>query len=282
MLKKLKYNVEKIIYDLKYKQMFNEKFDYKKYKIKNTSFNKKNLNILYLSFDKGSFTNLNVLPPLKKYGNLYIYDFQTNPFDKQWYKGKKLEENKKMLNFVKKIVSENNIDVIVCYLSGHTTTPEILNEIKKLNIPMINTAADDERKFVSRKGKDGLRRGVKDICKYFDLSVTTSRSAVIKYLVEGANPLYSYLGVNNEIYKKLDIEKNSLRLKVYEILKKLKIYDEKKRELICEIIEFRNRKVHGNKKQNSHCKEFIEKVSQKKLIEFYRVCYLILDNIKSN
>ena len=112
-----------------------------------------------------------------------------------------------MLNFVKKIVSENNIDVIVCYLSGHTTTPEILNEIKKLNIPMINTAADDERKFVSRKGKDGLRRGVKDICKYFDLSVTTSRSAVIKYLVEGANPLYSYLGVNNEIYKKLDIEK---------------------------------------------------------------------------
>ena len=82
--------------------------------------------------------------------------------------------------------------------------------------------------------------------------------------------------------EKLDIEKNSLRLKVYEILKKLKIYDEEKRELICEIIEFRNRKVHGNKKQNSHCKEFIEKVSQKKLIEFYRVCYLILDNIKSN
>ena len=81
--------------------------------------------------------------------------------------------------------------------------------------------------------------------------------------------------VDNE---KLDIEKNSLRLKIYEILKKLKIYDEEKKELICEVIEFRNRKIHGGKKENSKCENSIKCIFQKNLIEFYKICYLILKN----
>jgi len=203
MFKKLKKHLENINYEIQFKKRY-KSLDLQAYKIKNEKFEGKNLNIAFLSFDRGSFTTLNIIEPLKEYGNFHLFEFKTNPFDRKWY-DRKNEENERMYEFVKSL--KDKLDVIVCYLSGHTAKPEVLEKIKKFEIPMINLAFDDERKFASRKGKDGIRRGVKEICKYFDISVTTSKSAIKKYLVEGCNPLYSYLGVNDEIYIKKNIPK---------------------------------------------------------------------------
>jgi spore maturation protein CgeB len=76
-----------------------------------------------------------------------------------------------------------------------------------LTIPIINETLDDERKFKSRKGPDGRYRGMKDICKYFDLSLTTSKSALIKYAVESGKARYKPYAANPKIYKKLGLEK---------------------------------------------------------------------------
>ena len=203
--KTIKYHLENFIYKLKYVKEFN--FD--NFKInEDNKFSGKKLNIIFLSYFNGPYTYNNTLKPLYDFGNVFEFEMTRIPHEKDWYKAnKKNIANQKMLEFVEKVTKDNKIDVIVCYLSGHSTTPEVLERIKSYGIPMVNEALDDERKFVSRKGKDGIRRGLKDVCKYFDLSLTTSKSAIIKYIVEGANPMYKDYAGNEKIYKNLDIPK---------------------------------------------------------------------------
>lgn len=202
MIKKIKYLLENKLYSLRYGKDIN----LNDYKIQKNLFSQKKLNIMVLTYFDGSFVKNNTIEVLKEFGNVFTYVMADIPHEKDWYE-KKERINEEMISFVKKIVSENKIDVIDCHLSGHSTTPKTLEKIKSFGIPMINESLDDERKFRSKKGKDGFYRGMKDICKYFDISLTTSKSAIVKYLVEGANPIYKDYAGNEKIYKNLNSEK---------------------------------------------------------------------------
>ncbi len=202
MIKKIKYNLENYIYQIKYDKQIN----IDDFKIKNNLFSQRKLNILYLTYYDSTFSINNSVEPLKEIGKVFKFELNPNDDRKNWYNIKE-EKNRQMVEFVKKTIKNNNIDVIVCYLSGFSTTPKVLEEIKSFNIPMINESLDDERKFRSRKGKDGIYRGTKDICKYFDISLTTSKSAIVKYLVEGGHPIYKQYGGNEKIYKNLNLNK---------------------------------------------------------------------------
>lgn len=201
MLRKIKYILENYIYKIKYGKEIN----FEKFSIKENKFSGKNLNIIYLSYFDGPYSYNNVVKVLEKFGNIFRFEMTQTPHEKNWYDKKEII-NREMLNFIEKIIEKNKIDVIVCYLSGHSTSPKILEKIKSYNIPMINESLDDERKFRSRKGKDSIYRGNKDICKYFDITLTTSKSAIVKYLVEGGNPIYKDYCGNEKIYKKLNLD----------------------------------------------------------------------------
>lgn len=202
MFKKIKYFLEDYLYQARYGKDIN----INDFKIKENNFSKKKLNIIYLTHFDGPFSINNTLKPLEEFGNVFKFELDEKMDRRNWYKIKK-ERNEQMYNFVEKCVSENEIDVIVCYLSGFSTTPEILQKIRTLQIPMINESLDDERKFVSKKGKDRIYRGMKDICRYFDLSLTTSQSALKKYVVEDCKVMYKDYAGNESIYKKLGLEK---------------------------------------------------------------------------
>lgn len=202
LLKKIKYFVENFYY----KSKFGKEIKLDDYKIKENSFSKKDLNIIYLTHFDGTFSINNTYEPLKEFGNVFKFELDKQMDRKNWYL-KKIKRNKEMLEFVKQTIYEHNIDVIVCYLSGFSTTPKILEKIKSYNIPMINESLDDERKFISKKGKDGVYRGMKDICSFFDLSLTTSKNAISKYIVEGATPMYKDYAGNEKIYKNLNLKK---------------------------------------------------------------------------
>jgi hypothetical protein len=193
MIRKIKYNIENFYYE---------------FRINENKFSGNKINILLLCYYEGTFGRNNTTLPLKEIGNVFVYEMTKTPHSKSWYNEDiKTLENNKMLQFIDHIVSNNSIDVIDCHLSGHSTTPEILEKIRKLKIPMINESLDDERKFRSKKGKDGFYRGMKDICKYFDISLTTSKSAIAKYLVEGGKPIYKDYAGNEKIYKPLNLKK---------------------------------------------------------------------------
>ncbi len=202
MIKKLKYSIENIYYKWKY----GKKINLIDFKLKENNFSGKRINMLYLSYYDGPYTYNNVVKVLEEFGNLFRFEMTSIPHEKNWYQ-KKDDINKKMISFVEETIKNNKIDVIVCYLSGHATTPKVLAEIKKHNIPMVNESLDDERKFRSRKGEDGIYRGNKDVCKYFSITLTTSKSALAKYLVESGKPIYKDYCGNEKIYKKLNLEK---------------------------------------------------------------------------
>lgn len=202
MLKKIKYVIENYIYKFRY----GKEIDLEEFSIKENNFSGKSLNIIYLSYFDGPYSYNNVVKVLEELGDVFRYEMTQNPHEKDWYL-RKDRINKEMLKFIQKTIEKNKIDVIVCYLSGHSTSPKVLNTIKSYKIPMINESLDDERKFKSRKGKDGIYRGNKDICKYFNITLTTSKSAIIKYLVEGGRPLYKDYCGNEKIYRKLNVLK---------------------------------------------------------------------------
>lgn len=202
MLKKIKYHLENYIY----KKLYGKKIDLEDFKIKKNSFSGKKLNIIYLTYYDGSFSINNTVKVLEEIGNVFKFEMTRTPHSKDWYE-KKMKTNNEMISFVDGIIKNHKIDVIVCYLSGYCSTPKVIEKLSTYKIPMINESLDDERKFRSKIGKDGLRRGNKDICKYFDLSLTTSKSAIIKYLVEGGNPMYKDYAGNEKIYKNLNLNK---------------------------------------------------------------------------
>ena len=176
------------------------------YKITNNRFSGKKLNVIILTYADHSFVKNNSIDVLREFGEVFLYVMTPKTHEKDWYT-KKQKVNESMLDFVYKITKDNKIDVIVCHLSGHSTTPVILEKIRELNIPIVNESLDDEVKFRSRKGKDGYYRGMKDICKFFDVSLTTSKNAIVKYLVEGGNPIYKNYSGNENIYKNLETKK---------------------------------------------------------------------------
>ncbi|XPV69603.1 MAG: glycosyltransferase family protein [Halarcobacter sp.] len=202
MLRKFRNKLETKIYKIRNKG----NIDLSDYKIVENSFSGKKLNIIVLTYADHSFVKNNSINVLKEFGEVFTYVMTQKTHERDWYlKKQKINEN--MLDFVYDTVKENKIDIIVCHLSGHSTTPKILEKIKELNILMINESLDDEAKFRSRKGKDEYYRGMKDICKYFDISLTTSKSAIVKYLVEGGNPIYKDYSGNEKIYRNLNLEK---------------------------------------------------------------------------
>lgn len=202
MLKSIRYHIENWLY----KKRCSIPIILDEYKIKENNFSGRKLNIIYLTHFDGPFSINNTLEPLKELGEVFKFELDPKIDRKNWHSVKK-QRNEEMVSFVKEIVAKTKIDIIVCYLSGFSTTPQTLLEIKKLNIPMINESLDDERKFKSKKGKDGIYKGTKDICKFFDLSLTTSKSAIVKYLVEKGHPIYKDYAGNEKIYQNLHLDK---------------------------------------------------------------------------
>lgn len=189
-----------------YQKLYGHSIDINDYKIKNNNFSGRQLNIIYLTYYDSTFGINNTVMPLQEIGNVFKFQLTDIPHEKNWY-SHKTERNEEMLKFVDKIVKEHKVDVIVCYLAGHSTTENVLKQIRSYGIPMVNESLDDERKFRNKIGKDGTRKGLKNVCKYFDLSLTTSKSAIVKYLVEGGKPMYKDYAGNEKVYKKLGLEK---------------------------------------------------------------------------
>jgi len=193
-------------YAQKYKRRFGDLPPFDSFLIKENKFSGRQLGIIYLTQYDSTFSTNNAYLPLCELGTVYRHEMDEKDDRKNWYKVKK-DKNIEMVNFVKQTIMNHKIDVIVCYHSGRTLTQGSLEFLASLNIPVINESLDDERKFVGKKGGDGIYRGMKEICKYVTLSLTTSKSALVKYLVEGGKALYKPYAANPNVYKKLWLDK---------------------------------------------------------------------------
>ncbi|MFA6630109.1 MAG: glycosyltransferase [Sulfuricurvum sp.] len=205
-IQKWRLDFENRTYEKKYIKKFGSIPPFETFLLKENNFSGRKLGIIYLTSYDGTFSINNTYLPLQELGNVFRFEMDPQDDRKGWY-AKKERVNEEMIAYVKDVMENNSIDIIVCYQSGRTLTQTTLDFFDTLTIPIINEGLDDERKFRSRKGPDGMYRGMKDVCRYFDLSLTTSKSALIKYEVEGGKARYKPYAANPEVYKKLGLEK---------------------------------------------------------------------------
>ena len=155
-----------------------------------------------------NWENYSLRPALAKFGNVRHYDWfdEFNHQNKDWRQQGKANMNRALLKKVSEWLVEAPADVIFMYVSGELVYPETLAALRRFGIPMVNLALNDKEHFVS-KIRAGRAFGSRDICRHFDLCWTSTEDALIKYLAEGARPIYLPEGANPEIHKPYDLEK---------------------------------------------------------------------------
>jgi hypothetical protein len=147
-------------------------------------------------------------PALEKFGTVRHYDwFETfNHRRKGWRTSGKREMNRDLAARIGRWVAEDRPDVIFTYLSGEVVSPETVQAIRVLGVPMIHFSLNDKEQFAG-KVRGGLAFGSRDICRFFDLCWTSTEDALKKYCVEGAIPYHLPEGANPEIHRPWETEK---------------------------------------------------------------------------
>jgi len=155
-----------------------------------------------------NWENESLRPSLEKFGQVRHYDWSEN-FNhqkKDWHKSTKATMNKDLVKRMEQWIKQDAADVVFSYLSGELVSPETVQALRNLGIPLVNLALNDKEYFVGGIRR-GLAMGTRDICRYFDICWTSTEDAVKKYCVEGAIPLYLPEGANPQIHKPHNIEK---------------------------------------------------------------------------
>ena len=169
---------------------------------------KGNLNILAI-YHHYNWENESLKPSLEKFGQVRHYDWfeNFNHQRKDWHRSVKAKMNKDLVSRVKQWVQEDSTDVIFTYLSGELVSPDTIQKSSSFGVPTVNLSLNDKETFIG-KTKNGQPIGMKNICRYFDLCLTSTEDALKKYCVEGALPIYLPEGANPEIHKPYDVEKS--------------------------------------------------------------------------
>ncbi|MCX7816191.1 MAG: glycosyltransferase [Syntrophales bacterium] len=146
-------------------------------------------------------------PALEKFGEVWRYDwFERLGLEGEWPRRMKETLNIDLTTFVSDLLKKIRPDVIFMYVTGEQVTPETMKFFEHLGIPTVNLSLNDKENFVG-KIYNGQALGVRDICRYFTLNWTSTEDALVKYLVEGALPIYLPEGANPEVHKPLNLEK---------------------------------------------------------------------------
>jgi len=166
------------------------------------------LNILAV-YHHYTWENDSLLPALMKFGAVQHYDWFdefNHQEEERWHRSLKAAMNRRLVERAASRHREKPLDVIFAYLSGELIDPEAMKELAAVGVPMVNLALNDKEQFVGRV-RNGLAMGARDICRYFDLSWTSTEDALKKYCVEGATPLYLPEGANPDAHRPVDCVK---------------------------------------------------------------------------
>ena len=147
-------------------------------------------------------------PALERFGTVFHYDWMSS-FQSgltQWKRSLRQDMNRNLLQRVAALMHDGGIDVLFAYLSGEQVGTETMAALQARQIPMINLALNDKENFVG-KIRSGEAMGVRDICRFFTLSWTSTEDALKKYCAEGALPLYLPEGANPELHKPQETKK---------------------------------------------------------------------------
>lgn len=149
-----------------------------------------------------NWENSSLLEGLGSFGEVRHYDWNVSfaPTPDRFSKTYRREMNEHLLHTLEKWVKEDRPHAIFFYVSGESLLPETLAEIQRWGIPLVNVSFNDKEHFVG-KFRGGIATGARDICRYFDVWWTSTRTAMPKFVVEGGRPMYLPEAANPDLHR---------------------------------------------------------------------------------
>lgn len=148
-----------------------------------------------------------ILPKaLQPFGRVTEFEWTSlgfNHIPADWLK-KRDSMNKAMLEAYHKANSSKAVDVVVGYLSGYNSHPDILIKICKTGTIILNFCWDDKLYFKGNKIGDRWL-GPAAIANVVDLNLTNAPDSCIKYMVEGGLAMFWPEAAHPDIHKPYDV-----------------------------------------------------------------------------
>jgi hypothetical protein len=148
-----------------------------------------------------------VLPlALAPFGRVTTFEWRSLGYDDQSAKWLKERDsmNETMLEGFFKANAKKEVDIVVGYLSGYTTDPNILQKMGEAGAVIFNFCLDDKLSFRGRM-VGGRWAGPAALASVVDLNLTNSPDSVIKYMVEGGLAMFWPEAAHPEIHRPYDV-----------------------------------------------------------------------------
>lgn len=144
----------------------------------------------FLIDDNGDYTRTHMYPALSRAGRCTIVDWKAIadvvPLETQHWRGSDPKTIKRLIEQVENANTLQPVDLIFCSCTIGTLGNEAVDNLAKLEIPMVSYWADDKQNFWEHMG------GTPGNCpqvRFFDLCWTTSAACVPWYAVEGGRAI---------------------------------------------------------------------------------------------
>jgi spore maturation protein CgeB len=148
-----------------------------------------------------------VLPKaLSIYGKVSEFESSIHGFDvmSNGWIDKRDTMNNEILNTFKKINSDNQVDIVISYLSGYTCDPSLFVEMGKSGAAIFNFCWDDKLGFLGGS-VEGRWTGPAAIASAVDLNLTNAPESVIKYIGEGGLAMFWPEAAHPMIHKPYEV-----------------------------------------------------------------------------
>jgi hypothetical protein len=128
---------------------------------------------------------------LKSFGKVTEFDWHKEGFNERgsdWL-SQRDKMNREMLDRFRQADKDQKVDVVIGYLSGHNTSPVILEEMGKAGAVVFNFCWDDKLNFPGSK-KGNRYTSPAAIADAVDLNLTNAPDSIIKYAVHGGLAMF--------------------------------------------------------------------------------------------
>lgn len=156
---------------------------------------------IFLAFGLNNWES--VLPlALSSFGRVTVFEWRSRGFDDRpsnWLKQREAM-NVAMLEAFFKANSERSFDVVIGYLSGYTTDPEVLRKMGEAGAVILNFNWDDKLGFRGKMLGDRWT-GPAALASVVDLNLTNEAESCVKYLVEGGLAMFWPEAANPDLHR---------------------------------------------------------------------------------
>ena len=167
-----------------------------------TNNDNKRLHIVYASFPS-IWEEINIPPQIEKIGKLSKYYTSERNIDISNRSEARDVIDNDFYNWINDLHEKDPIGFIITYFSGAEISSKTIKKIKLLNIPIATFHWDDRLHFYGRKVGNQYS-GPVSVCREYDLNLTNSTKALVKYHALGANAIFWPEAANPDHFKPVD------------------------------------------------------------------------------